>query len=112
MFAKSTAIAALLALAAPITRGAVHNVTVGGPGILKYDPEFVVSTFSGLSYNNARLLIELLVECGPGRPDHLHLPAEEPHRDAVFAQLALRASSGRLRLRVVSIVQLARILDF
>ncbi|EIW60808.1 uncharacterized protein TRAVEDRAFT_165881 [Trametes versicolor FP-101664 SS1] len=41
MFAKFTAIAALLALAAPITRGAVHNVTVGGPGILKYDPEFV-----------------------------------------------------------------------
>ncbi|KAI0831729.1 hypothetical protein BC628DRAFT_1415240 [Trametes gibbosa] len=41
MFAKFTAIAALFALAAPVTRGAVHNVTVGGPGILKYDPQFV-----------------------------------------------------------------------
>ncbi|KAI0637403.1 Cupredoxin [Trametes polyzona] len=41
MFAKFAFAAALFALAAPISRGAVHNVTVGGPGILKYDPQFV-----------------------------------------------------------------------
>ncbi|KAH9857632.1 Cupredoxin [Lenzites betulinus] len=41
MFAKLTAIAALFTLAAPVARGAVHNVTVGGTGILKYDPEFI-----------------------------------------------------------------------
>lgn len=110
MFAKFTAIAALLALAAPITRGAVHNVTVGGPGILKYDPEFVVSTtFPDLEVTTS--LTELRAECGSRRPDHLHLPAEEPHGDAVFAQRALRASSGRLRLRVVSAVQQLRRID-
>ncbi|KAI8999025.1 Cupredoxin [Trametes punicea] len=41
MFSKLIAAVALLALAAPVTRGAVHNVTVGGPGILKYDPPSV-----------------------------------------------------------------------
>ena len=43
MFALA-ALVGLLALAAPVTRGAVHNVTVGGIGILKYDPASVVST--------------------------------------------------------------------
>ncbi|KAI0668502.1 hypothetical protein C8Q78DRAFT_979853 [Trametes maxima] len=41
MFSKLAAVFGLLALAAPVTRGAVHNVTVGGPGVLKYDPQFV-----------------------------------------------------------------------
>ncbi|KAI9056911.1 hypothetical protein FKP32DRAFT_1762888 [Trametes sanguinea] len=41
MFSKLAATIALFALAAPITRGAVHNVTVGGIGILKYDPPSV-----------------------------------------------------------------------
>ncbi|KAI0329849.1 hypothetical protein GY45DRAFT_1324449 [Cubamyces sp. BRFM 1775] len=40
MFALATLVG-VFALAAPVTRGAVHNVTVGGPGILKYDPAFV-----------------------------------------------------------------------
>ncbi|KAH8102939.1 hypothetical protein BXZ70DRAFT_985935 [Cristinia sonorae] len=35
-------IAAVLALSmAPVGRGVEHQVTVGGPGILKYDPQFV-----------------------------------------------------------------------
>ncbi|KAI0350220.1 hypothetical protein OH77DRAFT_1431220, partial [Trametes cingulata] len=41
MFSKLIVAVGLFALAAPVTRGAVHNVTVGGPGVLKYDPEFV-----------------------------------------------------------------------
>ena len=43
-FFTSAAVAgvALLSLAAIPARGAVHQVTVGGTGILKYDPEFVV----------------------------------------------------------------------
>ncbi|OSC96370.1 hypothetical protein PYCCODRAFT_1379319 [Trametes coccinea BRFM310] len=41
MFSKLAATIALFALAAPVTRGAVHNVTVGGIGILKYDPPSV-----------------------------------------------------------------------
>ncbi|CDO68861.1 hypothetical protein BN946_scf185000.g4 [Trametes cinnabarina] len=41
MFSKLAATIALFALAAPVTRGAVHNVTVGGVGILKFDPPSV-----------------------------------------------------------------------
>ncbi len=108
MFAKLTAIAALFALAAPVTRGAVHNVTVGGPGILKYDPEFIVSAPDDLLRNTTSLLTRLRIECRPRRPDHLHLPAEEPHSDAVFAERALRAPPRRLRLRVVSTLQHSR----
>ena len=37
---------ALFALVIPVARGADHQVTVGGIGILKYDPEFVVRMFS------------------------------------------------------------------
>ena len=41
-FAATTAALALASLAAIPARGAVWNVTVGGPGILRYDPQFVV----------------------------------------------------------------------
>ena len=33
---------ALFALIIPVTRGAEYQVTVGGIGVIKYDPEFVV----------------------------------------------------------------------
>ncbi|EJF62640.1 hypothetical protein DICSQDRAFT_154474 [Dichomitus squalens LYAD-421 SS1] len=35
------ALTALLGLAIPVSRGAEHQVTVGGVGIIQYDPEFV-----------------------------------------------------------------------
>ena len=37
---------ALFGLVIPVARGADHQVTVGGIGILKYDPEFVVCMLS------------------------------------------------------------------
>lgn len=40
MLSRLFALAALSVL--PATYGAEHRVTVGGPGLLKYDPEFVV----------------------------------------------------------------------
>ena len=42
-FAFALTLLCALALVIPVTRGADHQVTVGGIGILKYDPEFVVS---------------------------------------------------------------------
>ncbi|EJD06125.1 uncharacterized protein FOMMEDRAFT_18308 [Fomitiporia mediterranea MF3/22] len=42
-FAAATTVLALASLAAIPARGAVFNVTVGGPGILRYDPEFVTA---------------------------------------------------------------------
>lgn len=65
MIAKLTAIAALFTLAAPVARGAVHNVTVGGTGILKYDPEFIVRIHLCSTGRN-NLLTQRLVECRPG----------------------------------------------
>ncbi|PIL30561.1 hypothetical protein GSI_07261 [Ganoderma sinense ZZ0214-1] len=41
MLAPLVAVVALFGLVIPVSRGAQHQVTVGGVGILKYDPEFV-----------------------------------------------------------------------
>jgi hypothetical protein len=41
-----SSVAALVSLAAlPSINAATFDVTVGGPGILKYDPQFVVRVF-------------------------------------------------------------------
>ncbi|KAI1784062.1 Cupredoxin [Ganoderma leucocontextum] len=41
MLAPLVAVVALFGLVIPVSRGAEHQVTVGGIGVLKYDPEFV-----------------------------------------------------------------------
>ena len=45
MLAPLLALCALFGLVIPVSRGAEHQVTVGGVGVLKYDPEFVVCLF-------------------------------------------------------------------
>ncbi len=44
MLAPLVAVVALFGLVIPVSRGAEHQVTVGGVGVLKYDPEFIVCT--------------------------------------------------------------------
>ena len=39
----SLAALAFSALVIPVARGAEHQVTVGGVGVIAYDPEFIVS---------------------------------------------------------------------
>lgn len=49
-FTTATTAFALVSLAAMPVRGTVFNVTVGGTGVLRYDPEFVVSLSLSLSF--------------------------------------------------------------
>lgn len=77
-----SAFAAVLALSmAPVGRGVEHQVTVGGPGILAYDPQFLVS------YSTVRTeekpLTSTVIECFCGRYGSLHVRAKEPHHHSI-----------------------------
>lgn len=76
--------ASLLSLvAARYALGAQFNVTVGGPGVLKYDPPFVVRVDLIRRHELAGLIALNITDCCRRRHSALHIQAEEPHSHAV-----------------------------
>lgn len=80
-FFSAVAGVALLSLAAIPVRGAVHSVTVGGPGILQYTPQFVVS-FAIVHQDG--LAAHDRLDCRPGRYSRFHVQAEKPHCYTIY----------------------------
>lgn len=68
---------AAVALLPAAAFAATFNVVVGGPGILKYNPEFVVSAVVHLSWRLAEL--PLILDCCPRGRCSLHFQAEKSH---------------------------------
>ena len=80
LLASIIPLVALLGVVIPVTRGADHQVTVGGIGILKYDPEFIVRVFLPRCKDfpdSAR------TDGRSRRYRDICLQAEEPHRHSV-----------------------------
>lgn len=87
-----------------LVRATQFQVTVGGPGILQFSPEFVVSI--GVSLSKPMSSADIPVECECWGYNPFLLQAGESHRITVFPQQPVPACRWRLRLRIVSIYQM------
>jgi hypothetical protein len=105
----ATAALALVSLAAiPVARGANFNVTVGGPGILAFAPDQVVSIDSELVllfpflFAKLVLIVVSFLERSTWRHHYVHLSTKEPHRDPVNPPRPMHSARFRIRLGIVS----------
>lgn len=88
-FSNILRLSALFSTVAVQVTAAQFNVTVGGPGGIKFSPEFVVSDveYSGVWPPLKRRF----PDCPSGRCCGLHLPTEKPHRHPVYFRQPLPA---------------------
>lgn len=85
----------LLLAVVPVSRAAQFNVTVGGPGKLVFDPEFVVRSLSPYAENATDEGFERL-ERRTRRRCYLHLQTSEPHSFTINIRRSLLHVSGWL----------------
>lgn len=82
--------------------GADHPVVIGGPGILKFTPPFVVR-LKCIYFREAVLMMVLIIERCCRRHYYFHVQAEKPYCDSVNIRESLFAHAGWFRLGIVSI---------